>query len=198
VQHLRHGLGRRRAGASSAFVYGCSQCHGFYAHPGCAILPQTTMLDTQHGHTLTLLSPPRWSSRRKCINTAQKCPNTKRLNSDARSYQCNLCNVELCLECQLATARRRLRSWHPRTPGHRRPLEGQHHCKRPPARDCDRNVTTRNGLCMYWSSSAAATDHGLTFVLSRLAAVLGMNKIWAFVHLAANISLLFSTETHIL
>jgi hypothetical protein len=58
------------AGASSAFVYGCSQCHGFYAHPDCAILPQTTMLDTQHGHTLTLLSPPRWSSRRKCINTA--------------------------------------------------------------------------------------------------------------------------------
>jgi hypothetical protein len=95
------------AGAPSCFVYGCGQCHGFYAHPRCAALPRTMLNHALHPHTLTLLSPPRWhsaSARRRCLNAAGGCRNAARLAGDARSYQCNPCTVELCLACQLPAA----------------------------------------------------------------------------------------------
>ncbi|WVZ91964.1 hypothetical protein U9M48_038067 [Paspalum notatum var. saurae] len=98
-------------GPSYYFVYGCTRCHGFYAHPRCCRLPRTVHDIALHQHTLTLLAPPPPSRAsggghgrsRRCVNAPGKCPNANRWqkNAAAWSYQCSMCNVELCLTCQM-------------------------------------------------------------------------------------------------
>jgi hypothetical protein len=99
-------------GGPSSFVYACIKCHSFYAHPRCCRLPQTMHNRALHQHALTLLPPPQPHGKghggrrgRSCLNVAGNCRNAKRLDSDAWSYQCNQCDVEVCLECQLPDGR---------------------------------------------------------------------------------------------
>ncbi|XP_066327321.1 protein VACUOLELESS GAMETOPHYTES-like [Miscanthus floridulus] len=98
-------------GRPSSFIYGCKRCSGFYAHQRCCRLPRTMHNTALHQHALTLLPPlapqPRANGHgsrgggRRCLNAAGKCNNAKRLENDAMSYQCNQCDVEVCLACQL-------------------------------------------------------------------------------------------------
>ncbi|XP_039855429.1 uncharacterized protein LOC120713558, partial [Panicum virgatum] len=101
---------RRRCGIcaapfnAGAFVYGCGECHGFYAHPRCCGLPQTVRSALHSQHALTLLAPPvagAGGRRRTCLSTQGNCNNARRNNAAAWSYRCDLCRVELCLTCQL-------------------------------------------------------------------------------------------------
>jgi hypothetical protein len=98
-------------GRPSSFIYGCKRCSGFYAHQRCCRLPRTMHNNALHQHALTLLQPPQPRAKgyggrggRSCLNAAGHGRNARRLDNDAWTYQCNQCEVELCLACQLPGA----------------------------------------------------------------------------------------------